>query len=110
MELSDSKCVPCQGGVPPLTKQEAEKLLTQVPGWSLVDDGSAIQYRFSFPDFAKALAFANRVGQLAETEGHHPTLTVSWGSCAVRFRTGKIKGLHQNDFIMAAKVNGLRPC
>lgn len=107
MDLTLQKCVPCQSGVRPLGVGEVEELLPQVPGWSLVDEGTAIQRRFPFPDFAQALTFANRVGALAEAEGHHPTLTVSWGGCTVRFRTAKIKGLHQNDFIMAARVNAL---
>lgn len=107
MSLCDVKCAPCQGGVPPLTAAEAQALLPEVPGWELVEEATALQRKFKFPDFAQALAFANRVGELAEAAGHHPVLTVGWGFCQVRFRTGKIKGLHQNDFIMAARVGAL---
>ncbi len=107
MALGEMKCVPCQIGAQPLAPAEAEALLAEVPGWSLVEEATAIQRKFVWPDFAQALAFADRVGRLAEEEGHHPVLTVGWGFCTVRFRTGKIKGLHRNDFIMAARVNAL---
>ena len=107
MELATKKCVPCQGGIPPLTPAEAERLLARVPGWTLTDGATKIQRTFRFDDFASAMAFAQKVGDLAEAEGHHPDITVGWGYCTVVFYTHKIQGLHENDFIMAAKVNAL---
>ncbi len=105
--LKDKKCVPCQGGVPPLTLEAARALLPHVPSWELNEDGTRLQRTFKFPDFASAQEFARKVGELAESEGHHPVLTYSWGYCTVVFYTHKIGGLHENDFIMAAKVNAL---
>ena len=107
MSLTAKSCVPCSGGIPPLTRGEAEGLLSQTPGWTLNETATKIERRFGFGNFADALDFANRVGALAEIEGHHPDITFGWGYCEVLFYTHKIKGLHENDFIMAAKVNGL---
>lgn len=105
MSLTAKTCVPCQGGIPPLTRVESERFLEEVPEWALSDDGTRIERRFSFGDFAKAQAFVNKVGDLAEEEGHHPDITFGWGYANVVFYTHKIKGLHENDFIMAAKVD-----
>ena len=107
MELSDKRCVPCRGGVPVLGAEEAERLVAQVPGWSLEEDAKGIRREFRFRNFAEAMGFAQRVGELAEVEGHHPDLSIGWGYCTVRFRTHAIRGLHENDFIMAAKVSRL---
>lgn len=107
MSLTKKTCVPCRGGIPPLTPGEAEDLVSQTPGWAIIDGATKIERRFEFENFAAALDFANRVGALAETEGHHPDITFGWGYCEVLFYTHKIKGLHENDFIMAAKVNEL---
>jgi len=107
VELSERRCVPCKGGVPPLDKTEAGRLISEVPGWTLDGEATGIRRKFVFPDFATAMRFAGRVGELAETEGHHPDLSVGWGYCTVLFRTHAIRGLHENDFIMAAKVNRL---
>ena len=107
MELSEKRCVPCRGGVPPLDKTEADRLISEVPGWTLEGEATGIRRKFVFPDFATAMRFAGRVGDLAEAEGHHPDLSVGWGYCTVLFRTHAIRGLHENDFIMAAKVNRL---
>ncbi|CAK0753449.1 putative pterin-4-alpha-carbinolamine dehydratase [uncultured Gammaproteobacteria bacterium] len=111
-QLLAKQCVPCRGGLPPLTRDQCEALLPLVPGWELAgwelaDGPPHLERSFSFHDFAEAQAFAVRVGALAEDEGHHPDLRYGWGYCAVRFWTHKINGLHDNDFIMAAKVNGL---
>ncbi len=108
-ELRQSSCVPCRGGVPPLTKGEAAKLLPQTPGWRIVErDGIArITREFTFKDFREALAFANGVGEIAEREQHHPDIHVSWGKVVVETWTHKIKGLHTNDFILATKIDGL---
>lgn len=107
MNLTEKICVPCRGGIPPLTTGEAEALLSQTSGWALIDGATKIERRFTFGNFAEALDFANRIGALAETEGHHPDIRFGWGYCEVLFYTHKIKGLHENDFIMAAKVDGL---
>ncbi|HKJ82989.1 MAG TPA: 4a-hydroxytetrahydrobiopterin dehydratase [Mariprofundaceae bacterium] len=105
--LTDKKCIPCQGGVPPMTREAAEAMLTHTPAWELDEQATHIVRTFRFPDFASAQAFANRVGEIAEAENHHPVITYSWGYCTVTFYTHKISGLHENDFIMAAKVNAL---
>jgi len=106
MSLTAKQCVPCRGDVPPLNRAQAEAYLKEVPGWSLPDD-TRIQRRFKFKNFVEALAFVNRVGELAEREGHHPDIGFGWGYCEVTLYTHKIKGLHENDFIMAAKINAL---
>ena len=100
-------CTPCQGGVPPMTRQEAEAALGQVPGWSLMDGGTRIERTWRFPDFAGAYALVRKASDLAEAEGHHPDITFGWGYCTVSLYTHKIKGLHENDFIMAAKLDRL---
>lgn len=105
MSLTAKTCTPCQGGIPPLTPAEAEKYLPEVPGWELTEGATKLERTFKFDNFVVAMAFAQKVGGLAEAEGHHPELTISWGRCRVMFQTRKIKGLHENDFIIAAKVN-----
>jgi len=107
MGLADKTCVACRGGVPGLSAEEAGKLLAETPGWALEEGATRIRRTFRFKDFAAAMAFARRVGELAEEEGHHPDITIGWGYCSVAFRTHKIGALHENDFIMAAKVNAL---
>lgn len=109
MALEEKRCVPCRGGIPPLSRERAEQLLAETPGWTLDGAATAIERTFRFPDFASALAFVNRVGALAEAEDHHPDICFGWGHCRVVFQTHKIKGLHENDFIMAAKLNALAP-
>lgn len=107
MEPSLKTCTPCHGGVPPLTLSEAEALSPQASGWQLLNNGARLERRFAFKTFAVALAFINRVGDLAEVEGHHPDITFGWGYANISFYTHSINGLHENDFIMAAKVNQL---
>lgn len=107
MNLSEKTCIPCRGGIPPLALDEAETLLAQAPDWRLLENGARLERQFRFKDFATALAFVNRVGELAEREGHHPDIAFGWGYATVLFYTHKINGLHENDFIMAAKVNEL---
>jgi 4a-hydroxytetrahydrobiopterin dehydratase len=107
MALDAKTCTPCRGGIPPLARSEAQALLAQAPGWALDETATRISRRFTFPDFATALAFVQRVGDIAESEGHHPDIALGWGYAEVTFYTHKIKGLHENDFIMAAKVNKL---
>jgi 4a-hydroxytetrahydrobiopterin dehydratase len=105
--LARKTCTPCRGGIPPLTREEAQALRAQAPEWALLDDARRIERRFAFEDFAQAFAFVSRVAELAEDEGHHPDVTFGWGYAVVSLYTHKIKGLHENDFIMAAKIDEL---
>jgi 4a-hydroxytetrahydrobiopterin dehydratase len=89
--------------------EEAGRMVSQVSGWTLEEDAKGILRKFRFRNFAEAMRFAQQVGEIAEAEGHHPDLSVGWGYCTVRFSTHSIRGLHENDFIMAAKVNRLPP-
>ena len=106
-DLLSKTCTPCRGGVPPLTRAEAEKALGQAPGWALGDEGRSIERSFKFKNFKEALDFVTMVGDLAEVEGHHPDIGFGWGWAKVSWQTKKIKGLHENDFIMAAKTSRL---
>ena len=105
--LISMKCSPCRIGSPTLSDKEISRFLSQMPEWKLVDrdDIKRIRRSFSFKDFATALAFTNKIGGVAEAEGHHPTLETAWGEVTVIWWTHKIRGLHQNDFIMAAKTD-----
>lgn len=107
MSLSDKTCVPCQGGIPPLSRIQAEVMIKQTPDWSLNDEATRLERDFSFDDFAGAQTFVNMVGDLAEAEGHHPDLKFGWGYANIVIYTHKIKGLHENDFILASKIDGL---
>jgi 4a-hydroxytetrahydrobiopterin dehydratase len=103
--LTQKKCTPCRGGVSPLTQEEAERFQSQTPNWDLLDDGHRIERTFRFGNFQEALSFVRNVGDLAETEGHHPDISFGWGYATISLRTKKIKGLHENDFIMASKID-----
>ncbi|RJP18752.1 MAG: 4a-hydroxytetrahydrobiopterin dehydratase [Deltaproteobacteria bacterium] len=92
-----------------MPEAEASVRISAVPGWLLEEGGGGIRREFRFRNFADAIGFAVRVGGIAEIEGHHPDLSVGWGYCTVRFRTHAVRGLHENDFIMAAKVDRLLP-
>jgi len=105
--LAAKTCTPCRGGIPPLALQEAQRLRGEVPHWELSDVGLSIERTFKFRNFAEALSFVQQVGELAESEGHHPDVSFGWGYATVRLQTKKIKGLHENDFILAAKIDGL---
>lgn len=107
MGLCEKTCVPCKGGIPPLSREDAQNLVKQVPDWHLSETGTSISRKFLFKTFMEAMEFANRVAHLAEAEGHHPQITIGWGYCTVHYMTHKIKGLHENDFIMAAKTGAL---
>ncbi len=107
MSLTQKTCVPCQGGIPPLEPEEARALMAQVPGWELSESADRLHRRFEFSDFAGALDFVNRLGALAEEEGHHPDISFGWGYANVTIFTHKIAGLHENDFILAAKTGNL---
>ena len=103
--LAGKTCTPCQGGMPPLTREEAENFRSQTPDWRLEDDARRIERRFRFGDFREALAFVMEVGELAEAEGHHPDVGFGWGYATISLQTKKIGGLHENDFIMATKID-----
>ncbi len=103
-ELAERKCVPCQGGVPPLTEEEIRPLLAQIEGWQ-VENSKKLIKSFSFKNFVEAVDFVNAVTQVAEEEGHHPDLYVTWGRVTVYLWTHKIDGLTESDFIMAAKID-----
>ena len=103
--LVEKTCTPCRGGIPPLTPEEAESYRSQAPAWALVDGATRIERTFRFKNFREAFAFVSRAAELAEAEGHHPDITFGWGYATVSLRTKKIKGLHENDFIMATKLD-----
>ena len=107
--LTAEKCVACRRDAPQVTADEFKELKPQIPEWELVEiDGiKRLRRVFTFDDFASALAFTNRVGEIAEADGHHPALLTEWGRVTVSWWTHKIKGLHRNDFIMAAKTDQL---
>ena len=105
--LVEKTCTPCRGGIPPLTRPEGEALLAQASEWALMDEARRIERTFRFRNFREALAFVKQVGELAEAEGHHPDISFGWGYATVSLRTKKIKGLHENDFIMATKIDRL---
>ncbi len=106
--LKNKKCVPCHGGVTALTADEAHgKLGLLEAGWQLVEDGKALKREFKFPDFYRAMSFVNAVAHLANAEDHHPDIECGWGYCRIRYQTHAIGGLHENDFICAAKIDNL---
>lgn len=105
--LAQKACTPCRGGVPPLDPAAATRYLGETPGWSLLDDSRRIERRFRFSNFRQALDFVQQVGILAEAEGHHPDVAFGWGYATISLQTKKIKGLHENDFIMAVKINAI---
>jgi len=107
--LSVERCFACRRDSPRATEAEIAELRREISDWQLVErDGNArLERVFPFPSFADALAFTNQVGALAEAEGHHPALLTEWGRVTVTWWTQKIRGLHRNDFIMAAKTDGL---
>ena len=106
-ELSQKKCVACEGFETPFDKEEAEVLLRQVKDWKLSEDGKWLKKHFDFKDFKEALAFVNKVGAIAEEEGHHPDITFTWGKVDIDLTTHAIKGLSENDFILAAKIDDI---
>lgn len=106
-KLAHMKPSASRGDDAPLTADKIDELMPQVPEWDLVQENDADKLRrtFTFPNFAQALDFTNRVGKIAEQEGHHPIITLTWGRATVTWYTHKIDGLHKNDFIMAAKTD-----
>ncbi len=106
-QLAERDCVPCKGGVPPLSLDKIKDLLTQLAGGWSIEQGCHLTRTFKFKDFVEALAFVNRVGAMAEQQGHHPDLHLSWGQVVVEIWTHKINGLTECDFVFAAKVDEL---
>ena len=107
--LVERHCVPCEGGVPPLNAEQIAPLLAELDGWRVEEAGNHAQLvkRFRFPDFVSAVGFVNQITPLAEAEQHHPDLLVSWGQVRVQLWTHAAGGLTENDFILAAKIDGL---
>jgi len=105
-DLARKQCVPCRGGVPPLSGKDLENLAKQVPQWKVIN-AHHITRAFVFPDFRQALTFVNQVGEIAEAQGHHPDILLSWGKTEVTTWTHKIDGLTESDFILAAKIDEL---
>jgi 4a-hydroxytetrahydrobiopterin dehydratase len=108
-DLTGKKCEPCRVGAPKLTPREIAAMKPQIPDWGIVtrDGVDVLERVFQFDDFAGAMAFTVKLGELAESEGHHPALLTEWGRVTVSWWTHKIGGLHANDFIMAAKTDHL---
>ena len=108
-DLAGKDCVPCRGGVPPLKGADLERLLAQLDnGWQIVDEHHLVK-KLKFQDFREALAFTNRVGELAEQQGHHPDIYLAWGKVRLTVWTHKIDGLTESDFVFAAKADAVRP-
>ena len=105
-KLCDLTCQACRGGVPPLSGEQIEPLAAQVSDWDVVDEHHLAR-TFTFPDFAEALSFVNRVGEVAESQGHHPNIHLAWGLVRIEVHTHKIDGLTESDFILAARIDGV---
>ncbi|MDP3964754.1 MAG: 4a-hydroxytetrahydrobiopterin dehydratase [bacterium] len=106
--LTQSKCEPCEGGIPPMTREQFEPLLQELPGWKVTESEKTLARDFSFKNFVQTIEFVNKVAELAEQEGHHPDLNIhGYNKLAIRLSTHAIKGLSRNDFILAAKIDQL---
>lgn len=107
INLAAGKCVPCRGGEPSLTETEIEELMFHVPQWQLIEQDGIfrLQRVFKFKNYAQSLEFTNKVGAIAEEEDHHPLIILEWGRVTIQWWTHVVKGLHKNDFIMAAKTD-----
>jgi 4a-hydroxytetrahydrobiopterin dehydratase len=104
-ELVKKRCKPCEGGIPPLTREQAQSYLSQLAGWNLSEDGKSIQKLYKFKNFKEVIAFFNRIAEIAEQENHHPDLKIGYSRVEVELSTHSIKGLSENDFILAAKFD-----
>lgn len=102
-DLASMTCVPCRGGVPALKGAQLHELEQKLPGWEVVMEHH-LHRRFQFPDFRQALDFVNRVGEIAEQQGHHPDIYLGWGKAEITIWTHKVDGLTESDFILAAKI------
>ncbi len=106
MDLKKKHCVPCEGGEPPLTKVEENRDMDDIEGWDLDRDGiHRIERKLKFNDFKESMKFVNKVADLAENEGHHPDIKISWNVVELKLTTHAIDGLSENDFIIASKIN-----
>jgi len=105
--LTEKSCVPCRGGIPPLSEEEARRLAEAVPAWALLENATRLVRRFEFQDFRAAMEFVNRVAELAEAEGHHPDFEIHWNKVELTLWTHKIDGLTESDFVLAAKIDKL---
>lgn len=105
--LTHKDCTPCQGGALPYTLDVATSLLQETPGWALAHGGTAIFRKYVFKDFDQAFDLAKKIAAIAQEQNHHPDISFGWGYVKVRLMTHAINGLHENDFILAAKINGL---
>ncbi|EKD54225.1 MAG: pterin-4-alpha-carbinolamine dehydratase [uncultured bacterium] len=106
-DLQAKKCLPCEGGVPPLPSEKVSKLLGEVKNWEVNAEKTMIERRFAFKNFYKTMAFVNAIAWIANQENHHPDMEVGYNYCVVHYTTHAIKGLSENDFICAAKINAL---
>lgn len=106
-DLSSKDCVPCKGGVAPMSRDEAQEMMTQLDGWALSEDAATIRRRFEFKGFLKAVEMANLAAWLGNKQGHHPDISFGWGYCEVAFTTHEAGGLTENDFICAARLDAL---
>jgi 4a-hydroxytetrahydrobiopterin dehydratase len=105
-DLANRKCVPCHGGVPPLGADEIGHYLGELQGWEVIE-GHHLKKSYTFPNFRQSLALVNRIGEVAEAEGHHPDICFGWGRVEVTIYTHAINGLTESDFILAAKIDAL---
>ncbi len=105
-DLASRKCEPCRGGVPPLDGDELNRLMKELDGWEIIDERQ-LKKAYAFKDFREALDFVNRIGSVAEAEGHHPDILFGWGQAEITIWTHDIGGLSENDFILAAKIDAL---
>ncbi|OEY86743.1 4a-hydroxytetrahydrobiopterin dehydratase [Wolbachia pipientis] len=103
--LRNKTCIPCQGGMPPLSNKEITKLLIELDNNWVINDVGHLYKEYKFSNFTNAMAFANQIAELAEKEAHHPSLMVTWGVCTIEIWTHKINGLTESDFILAAKID-----
>src|SRR3989338_9308791 len=108
MDLTQKRCIPCEGGTAPLTKEQAGELWEQVPQWRLSNDTQSIHKTFRFKDWLQAVDFMNKISAVAEQEGHHPDIDLHWGRVGVALTTHAIDGLSENDFILAVKIDQIK--
>ncbi len=108
MSLAEKHCAECKQGTPALPAEKAQLLLKDVPGWRIADDGKWLLKTYKFKNFVTALAFVNKVGEVAESENHHPDLGLGWGYVNISLQTHAAGGLHENDFILAAKIEKIQ--
>ncbi len=107
-ELAKKKCVPCEGGVKPMSQAEAEKLLLELADWALIDEAHLLAKSFHFKNFVQSMDFVNKVAGIAEEEHHHPDITISYNDVGIELSTHSIHGLSENDFILAAKIDEIK--